>query len=324
MRLGYIVLIVLNLICLSVRAQSVEMDDNMADKELQIIRCLQRMDVDYSAEYDAWSFGIPAPDTLKLRNQYGDELQAFEICPAIPIGIVICISGIDAPSVSAYYGHAREFYKMGYATFLMDVRSHIAIDDKRYEEVKDVQAVIDYIKSKMDYTNLPVVVMGVAMGGTVAIRSMIESYDISAVISMSAYSSFEDYFALNRKGADPRYDLPNISVEELAEMTAEDSVSLSRLYQVKGIDHRPILLMHSKRDRFVPYAYFSQLAREMKKYTNQLESYVVEGDEHYICRDFINPSSDRDYFEALTGFLKRVTTNQPVSAYRKLEDTQAI
>ena len=30
MRLGYIVLIVLNLICLSVRAQSVEMDDNMA------------------------------------------------------------------------------------------------------------------------------------------------------------------------------------------------------------------------------------------------------------------------------------------------------
>ena len=213
---------------------------------------------------------------------------------------------------------------MGYATFLMDVRSHIAIDDKRYEEVKDVQAVIDYIKSKMDYTNLPVVVMGVAMGGTVAIRSMIESYDISAVISMSAYSSFEDYFALNRKGADPRYDLPNISVEELAEMTAEDSVSLSRLYQVKGIDHRPILLMHSKRDRFVPYAYFSQLAREMKKYTNQLESYVVEGDEHYICRDFINPSSDRDYFEALTGFLKRVTTNQPVSAYRKLEDTQAI
>ena len=269
MRLGYIVLIVLNLICLSVRAQSVEMDDNMADKELQIIRCLQRMDVDYSAEYDVWSFGIPAPDTLKLRNQYGDELQAFEICPAIPIGIVICISGIDAPSVSAYYGHAREFYKMGYATFLMDVRSHIAIDDKRYEEVKDVQAVIDYIKSKMDYTNLPVVVMGVAMGGTVAIRSMIESYDISAVISMSAYSSFEDYFALNRKGADPRYDLPNISVEELAEMTAEDSVSLSRLYQVKGIDHRPILLMHSKRDRFVPYAYFSQLAREMKKYTNQ-------------------------------------------------------
>lgn len=324
MKFEYILLLALSLISLSVRAQSVEMDDYMAEKELQIERCLQRMNVDYNAEYDAWSFGLPAPDSLELRNQYGNEVLAYEICPAVPVGIVICVSGIDAPSVSAYYGHAREFYKLGYATFTMDVRNHITINDKRYEEVKDVQAVIDYIKSKAEYTNLPIIMMGVAMGGTVAIRSMIESYDVNAVIAMSAYSSFEDYFLFNRKGADPRYDIPNISIKDIADMSEEDSISLSMICRVKGIDHRPVLLMQSKRDRSVSYSYFSRLAKEMKKYTNQLESYVVEGDEHYICRDFINPSSDRDYFEVLIGFLKRVTSNQPVSAYRRLEDTQAI
>lgn len=324
MKIRHIIFLVFSLISLSVCGQSVLTDDNMADKELQIIRCLQRMDVDYTAEYEAWQFGLPTPDSLTLRNQYGDEVLAYEICPAIPIGIIICISGIDAPSASAYYGHAREFYKLGYATFTMDVRSHITVSDKYYEEVKDVQAVIDYIKSKAEYTNLPIVVMGVAMGGTVAIRSMIESYDINAVISMSAYSSFEDYFALNRQGADLRYNLPDVSLNDIADMSITDSITLSQLCKVKGIDHRPVLLMQSKKDRFVPYAYFNRLTKEMKKYTNDFETYVVEGDEHYICRDFINPTTDKAYFEVLMGFLKRVTAKVYVSAYRKLEDTQAI
>ena len=323
-RLGYILLLIVNLVCLSVGAQSIETDANMADKEMQIINCLRRMDVDYSAEYDAWLFGLPEPDTLKLKNKYGNEVLAYEICPAIPIGIVICVSGIDAPSVSAHYGHAREFYKMGYATFFMDVSNHTEVTEKCYEEVRDVQAVIDYIKSKMEYTNLPIVAMGVAMGGTIAIRSMIESYDISAVIALSAFSSYEDYFAFNREGTDPRYDLPNISMKDLADMSVADSITLSQLCKVKGVDHRPMLLMQSKKDKAVPYAYFTRLFGELKKYTNELETYVVEGDEHYICRYFINPTTDKAYFEALMDFLKRVTSSVPLSAYRKLEDTQAI
>ena len=325
MKLKYIVFLFFSLISLSAGAQSIMIDDDISDKELQIERCLQQMDVDYSTKYDAQQFGLPAPDSLNLRNQYGNEVIAYEICPAIPVGIVICISGRDAPSASAYYGHAMEFYKLGYATFTMDVSNHSKTDDsKRYEEIKDVQAVIDYIKTKTDYINLPIVVMGVAMGGTVAIRSMIESYDINAAISLSAYSSFEDYFAFNHNEADPKYDFPNVSLKDIEDMSAADSITLSKLCCVKGIDQRPILLMQSKKDKIVPYAYFTRLSKEMRKYTNELVSFVVEGDEHYICRDFINPSSDKAYFETLTDFLKRITPSVPLSAYRKLEDTQEI
>ena len=101
MKLDYIILLIFSLISLSAGAQSIMIDDDIADKELQIERCLQRMDVDYSTKYDARQFGLPAPDSLNLKNQYGNEVIAYEICPAIPVGIVICISGEDAPSASA-------------------------------------------------------------------------------------------------------------------------------------------------------------------------------------------------------------------------------
>ena len=76
MRLDYIIVLFFSLISLSASAQSILIDDDIADKELQIERCLQRMDVDYSTKYDARQFGLPAPDSLNLRNQYGNEVIA--------------------------------------------------------------------------------------------------------------------------------------------------------------------------------------------------------------------------------------------------------
>lgn len=323
MRLERIILLTLNFFCLSICAQGFYNED-MEEKELQILRCLQHSGVDYNAEYEAWQFGLPDPEPLTLKNQYGNEVQALELCPPMPIGVIICISGVDAPSVTAYYGHAMEFYKMGYVTILMDVRSHIKINDKRYEEVKDVQAVSDYIKSKLEYINLPVIAMGVAMGGTVAMRSMIESYDINAVMLLSAYSSFEDYFALNRHEAEPIYDMPNVSPGDIAMMSEADSITMSKICNVSGINRRPVLLMQSKGDKFVPYAYFQQFVRKARRFTTELDTYVLEGNEHYICRDFLNPAADKEYFKAVKNFLKRLEFHIPTLASRKLEDTCAI
>lgn len=327
MNRNYIIIILtllFNILGISVSAQETLMDDDMAEKEMQILRCLQRASVDYSAEFDAEQFGIPAPDTLNLKNEYRHEVLALELCPIMPIGVIICISGVDSPSATAYYGHALEFYKLGYAVVMVDVGGHIKINDKKYEEVSDVQAITDYIKSKLEYTNLPIIAMGVAMGGTVAIRSMIASYDINAVISLSAFSSFEDYFAFNRTEAEPIYDLPNGGLDMIADMSEADSITLSKLCRVSGIDHRPVLLMQSRGDKFVPYTYFKQLVKATKMNTNEFESYVAEGNEHYVCGDFLNPASDTRYFYVLQRFLKRLTMHIPTLASRKLEDASAI
>ena len=150
----------------------------------QVIGCLVDMHVDYSVIYDARDFGLPAPDSLNLKTADGFGIFAYEICPEHPKGVVICLSGIENPSVTAFYGHAAEFIKAGVATIMPDLRGHGKSDGNRiclaYEETRDVKAVTDYIKSNAKYKGVPVIVMGVSMGGAVAIRSIGENKDISS------------------------------------------------------------------------------------------------------------------------------------------------
>ena len=62
-----------------------------------------------------------------------------------------------------------------------------------------MKAVTDYIKGNAKYKDVPVIVMGVSMGGAVAIRSIGENKDIDALISLSAFSSVEDFMHAYRE-----------------------------------------------------------------------------------------------------------------------------
>lgn len=53
-----------------------------------------------------------------------------------------------------------------------------------YNETADIKAVTEYVKAT--YTDIPVIVMGLSMGGGVAIRSIGENDDIDALITLSA------------------------------------------------------------------------------------------------------------------------------------------
>lgn len=86
------------------------------------------------------------------------------------------------------YGHAREFREIGLTTLMPDLRGHGDSDGDRiclaYNETADIKAVTEYVKAT--YTDIPVIVMGLSMGGGVAIRSIGENDDIDALITMSA------------------------------------------------------------------------------------------------------------------------------------------
>lgn len=86
------------------------------------------------------------------------------------------------------YGHAREFREIGLTTLMPDLRGHGDIDGDRiclaYNETADIKAVTEYVKAT--YTDIPVIVMGLSMGGGVAIRSIGENDDIDALITLSA------------------------------------------------------------------------------------------------------------------------------------------
>lgn len=286
---------------------------SMVAGQRKVLDALTLKHASHSIVYDARDFGLPVPDSLRLTTSDGVHVFGYELCPKKPRAVVICLSGIENPSVTAYYGHAKAFWKKGVAAIMPDLRGHGKSDGNRlclaYKEAADVKAVTDYVKAQPRYRGVPVIVMGVSMGGSVAIRSIAGNDDIDALVSLSAFSSLEDFLEVNREAF-----MPFIPADSLARVTSAnvrdifgvDASTSSPLYDARGLRNRPVLLMHSRGDTQVPYVCYERLLAEMKKYSDNVDTLVVDGDEHFICRDFTHPEMDKDYMHVLMRFVRKV------------------
>lgn len=266
----------------------------------------------YNRVYDAAEAGLPVPDTLWLRTADGLRIHTLEVRPEGEVkGAVICLSGIENPSVTAFYGHSKEFRELGLTTLMPDVRGHGKSDGGRiclaYEETADVKAITEYLKAT--YADIPVIVMGLSMGGAIAIRSIGENDDIDALISISAYSSVQDFIW----GQFGRFITPVLAYP--VKLTTGLYASLmfgcnafkdTPLKAIGNLDGRPALMMHSREDSQVPYLCFERLTEKAAAVTDKLSTYVVEGDEHFVSSSFGIPEDDVKYNTTVLNFVKTV------------------
>lgn len=119
--------------------------------------------------------------------------------------------------------------------------------------------------------------------------------------------------------------LPMIPAEQLNGVTGEivrakyhvDSSVSSPFYALRGLNNRPVLMMHSRKDTQVPYSCFEKLAAEASKYTDDIDTMTVDGDEHFICKDFTRPTADKEYMRRLMRFIRKLTAKHP---YVKTEE----
>jgi pimeloyl-ACP methyl ester carboxylesterase len=265
--------------------------------------------VDFKTTYDAEDFGLEVSE-LTLRTVDGYGISAFEVEADDPKAVIIFISGIHNPSVTAFFGHARMFREHGYASVLYDMRAHGKSEGDvitlGYLETHDTQAVVDYIRSKGAYQDLPIIVYGLSMGGTVAINSIGQIPEIAGLVSMSAYSSWEDVFQENMLA---------MGFPELLTKVQKPFVKLytvlkfgwktSNIYpakQIANLGSRPALLIHSLGDTQVPYG---NLARIVEQAPSQVETWTRPGDEHMIIPDFLHPENDAEYAGGVLEFFER-------------------
>lgn len=267
--------------------------------------------VDFNTVYHAEDFDLEATP-LMLRTADEHNISAFEVAVDNPQAVVIFISGIHGPSVTAFYGHASWLKDYEYASILYDMRAHGNSDGDLiglgYLETKDTQAVVDYIKTQPHYNDLPIIVYGVSMGGATAINSLGQIPELAGGVSLSAYSSWVDVF----------YDsMLAMGVPQIWNTLQRPFVKLYACYkygfstanivpsiQIACLGDRPLLLMHSTEDSQVPYASFERLAEQAPEH---VETWVRSGDLHFVTTDFLHPESDLEYATVVLDFLAEVT-----------------
>lgn len=265
--------------------------------------------VDFETVYAAEDFGLSA-EKLILQTDDRLNISAFRVYRDNPKAVVILISGIHGPSVTAFYGHAKMLSDHGYASILYDTRAHGESEGNRiglgYEEWRDTKAVVDYIKSVDEYADVPIVVFGLSMGGAVAINSIGQISEIDGLISLSSYSSWPDVFCDNMAGMGAPKALawaekPFVAGYVLAKYGV-GARKITPIDQIANLGDRPALIIHSREDSQVPYASFERL---MQKAPDHVETWVRDGDAHMICSDYDDPRNDPEYAERILSFLAR-------------------
>lgn len=262
--------------------------------------------------YGSKEFGVSSEE-ISLTTEDSLKITSWLVETEKPKGTVIILSGIENPSVTAFFGYAKMLKDNGYNSLLIEMRGHNRSEgDQVYlgmREWLDVKAGVDYINKKDNLKDLPIVVMGTSMGGATALVSAGELKEIDGVISISAYSSFSNVFEDNMDimgipSLITFLEKPFINLYLGMHYTFKD-LSYSPINSLGKMDKMPILLMHSDKDSQVPHKSFERLTEKAKEVGLNFETYTKKGDYHFIVEDnlFRTPEKDEDFSSSIIGFL---------------------
>jgi len=263
-------------------------------------------------QYTSSDYGIAA-EQVSLKTEDGLSLAGWRTKASDTKGTVIILSGIESPSVTAFFGYAKMLADNGWDSLLIEMRARNLSEGEEiglgYTEWKDVVAGVNYLSNDSDVAVLPIVIMGTSMGASAGIMATGRNSRIDGIISISGFSSWEDAFADNMSLMDvPRFfcALEKPFVRLYSSLNYGFSVTnYSPLNALTNFGERPILLMHSTEDSQIPYSSFERLQKQAEKYNVNTFTFTREGDEHFICYEeyFDNPLQDIDFSDAILNFL---------------------
>jgi uncharacterized protein len=273
---------------------------------IMVINPLVNMHINFTETWKAEDFGLQAKHFF-VKTEDGLRISAYKVEVEKPKAVVICLSGIHNPSATVFFGHARFFKVHGYATILFDMRAHGESDGNLiclgYKEFLDTKAIIQHLKSNPNYKNVPIIVFGLSMGGVTAINSAGEIPEINGLISLSAYSSWEDVFYESMTTQSPillaKILRPFVTITTSIKYGV-CSWKVNPKKEIEKLGNRPALLMHTKEDSQVPFA---NLGRILSHAPSHVETFIRKGDMHFITENFTDPEKDVEYSSTLIKFL---------------------
>ena len=267
---------------------------------------------DYESLHKAEDYGFGSRER-DLMTSDGIKIHIYETTLDNPNGVVIMLTGITGPSVTAFYGQAQLVSELGFEAVMVDARGHgLSGGDKislGVGDIKDVEAVTDYIRKKPGYEDLPIIVMGLSMGGATAINSGCLNDEISGIIALSPFSSWSDVCVDNVETIGfPRWvgELfkPGVWIHGFLNH-GKDFFVITPENCIEQAGDTPILIMRSAED---PIAPLSNQERLNAHYTgNNMTVVVRDGAWHHVVLEdnISDPFDDTEYCETILTFLKQ-------------------
>jgi dipeptidyl aminopeptidase/acylaminoacyl peptidase len=258
-----------------------------------------------------------APQLVRFESFDGLSVPAFIYRPrAKGTPVIVQIHGGPESQTRPSFNAAIQYFvaELGAAVLLPNVRGsdgygkrYLAMDnaEKREDSVRDIGALLDWIRSQPDLDAERVVVYGGSYGGYMVLASMIhysdrlaggmESYGISNFVSF-----LENTEAYRRDLRRAEYgDERNPEMRKVFER-------ISPLGNIKRIG-KPMLVMQGANDPRVPQSESDQVVRELR--ANGIETwYLVFKDEGHGFHKQVNSDRRR---EAETLFLRKVFRMEP-------------
>lgn len=257
--------------------------------------------------YDPTGFDVES-SVVALESVDGVSLTAYEVAVESPKGVVICLGGIHSATITNWYGHSKLFADNGFATVLLDVRSHGRSDGEKIyaatREWMDVDAAVEYIRSKELYNGVPIIAMGLSMGAATAVVATGRNENIDALIALSAYSDWAYNFDLNVEQIVSKFVAKMLSpfVAVVTRLRFGNMATITPRNEIKKLGNRPALLVQSVGDKLVPYGNFVELVAAAP----QVQRWVLKGDNHCIIDDFVHPQNSEQYCKRIVEFLNSV------------------
>jgi uncharacterized protein len=273
-----------------------------------VMNDMVNMQVRFAQTWSGAEQGL-TPERLVLTTQDGLDIVAYEVYVENPKAVVIFLSGIHNPSVTAFFGHARMLLDEGYASILLEMRAHGESEGERiglgFEEVLDVEAAVDHLRADPAYADVPIVLFGLSLGGATAINATGAIPEVAGVVSLSAFSSWSDVFVASM-GAPPLLAWLQRPFVDLYTGIAYgfDRRHMTPKRQIQELGERPALLIHARDDTQVPFDSFERIVAQGPPH---VETWVREGGEHFIVAAgaFTTPQDDAAYAARVMGFLNR-------------------
>ncbi|QGU94016.1 alpha/beta fold hydrolase [Clostridium bovifaecis] len=248
-------------------------------------------------------------DKVETKTSDGIKLSAWRFKTNGPKGIVIVLHGMHGMDGGSLLDFGKFFKEAGYDAILLDMRAHGYSSGNEiglgYTEVRDVNALLDWIKEKKEYKNKKIIVYGLSMGGSTAINAAAVRKDIDAVISVSAYESFESQIIDYMKKANVPKAMMSIYKPcfrlVLLLKYGMNPVKNSSINTIKKISPRPILLIHGDKDSQTSV----QQAYHLKeKAGDNSELWVVKDKEHLVVEDILG-EENAWYRDKILEFIKK-------------------